>query len=529
MRDLLRNRNYAARQLSVDGHAYEIWTKEWRSSPPETPRLIVVSYLPDTRTADLLRICLRSIKKYTATPYELWVVDNNSPTEHLQWLLHEGGVRLAFNRTSPAIANGSYANAVALEIGARLIDPASHYLMTLHQDTAVTAPHWLSYLLSKLDETTRAAGVRLDTTRVPEGILHVLGYLIDFQLFRQLSLDFFPDLPRYDVGDRAIVSLRQAGYGIFATRNTLWSPALVEHLPPGSPLRELAVDRSLDDQGRVIFLHLGRGVIKTSANTAGGREPVNTWIRFAEQELGLDLRPPPLPSRIESELYDNVYYSRRRYYVDAFMSQHAGTLPRHGRILDFGGKRKNKRGRFRAEEFGLDVTYINIDPAAAPDIRADVAAIPIADAVADAVLLVETIEHVFDPYAVLREASRVLRAGGIIVLTSPFMFHVHADPDDYGRYTDAYYSRALENLGFRLLIVERQGRFFGVAASMIKILQYRLADRGHRVARWRWLTRLSQRLAFSLDARLPATQDMLSQHTTGFGIVAVKVDDASRS
>ena len=174
---------------------------------------------------------------------------------------------------------GSYANAVALEIAAQLIEDDCEILMPMHMDVMPCRTGWLRFLRSKLDGRVRAAGVRMDRSRTPDGVLHVLGYLVDFQLFRRLGLDFFPDLPQLDVGDRVTVALRQAGYDVFACPNTLWQPELAERLPAGSPFRELSVDRSLDDDGNVIFLHLGRGVRKSTGEHQKGTT-TDEWLRF---------------------------------------------------------------------------------------------------------------------------------------------------------------------------------------------------------------------------------------------------------
>ena len=52
-------------------------------------------------------------------------------------------------------------------------------------------------------------------------------------------------------------------------------------------------------------------------------------------------------------------------------------------------------------------------------IDADACELPLADDSADAVLLLEVIEHVADPRRVLQEAHRVLRANGTIIVTVP--------------------------------------------------------------------------------------------------------------
>jgi hypothetical protein len=294
-------------ELSIDRRSYAVEVHCPINQPEQAPRLVIVAYQPNELTKQVLRICIRAVQYYTPEPHELWVVDNNSPTENKHWLLQWPNINVVFNQTEPLPPEGrnfpsllmtyirgkpkqrswaSYANAIGLEIAVRLIDPDSRFLMPMHMDTMPCRIGWLSFLQSKLNGRIRAAGVRMDKKqhRTPEGVLHALGYLVDFQLFKELGLDFFPKLPQYDVGDRVTVALREAGYDVFACRNTLWQPELIEEIPPASPLRYFGVDRSFDDEGNIIFLHLGRGVRK-AADGYSSSTTVEAWIRFAEEHF----------------------------------------------------------------------------------------------------------------------------------------------------------------------------------------------------------------------------------------------------
>jgi hypothetical protein len=282
----------------VDGREYRIEVYRRNTLPREAPRLIIVAYQSNSLAAELLRVCLDCIARYTAEPHEVWVVDNNSPREHTDWLIDRTDVNVALNRTEPLPREmqcqeltdrgqmnwGSYANAIGLELGTRLITPGSHYVMTMHMDTAPCRAGWLSYLRSKIHGTVGAAGVRMDKTRTSEGVLHVLGYMVDFRLFQQLGLDFFPELPGLDVGDRVTVELRNAGYDVFACPNTVWEPQLAERIPESSPLRLFHADRSFDDEGNVIFLHLGRGLRRSIGEHRKGPF-AEDWIRLAHDFL----------------------------------------------------------------------------------------------------------------------------------------------------------------------------------------------------------------------------------------------------
>ena len=77
---------------------------------------------------------------------------------------------------------------------------------------------------------------------------------------------------------------------------------------------------------------------------------------------------------------------------------------------------------------------LNIAPVDA-DVHADAHALPFADASFDNVVAIETLEHLRDPQRAIREITRVLRAGGRVLVTTRFCYPVHDAPHDYFRFT----------------------------------------------------------------------------------------------
>ena len=303
-------------RLDIDGRRYTLSVLQRTSHPPEIPRLVIAAYQAEEQSHHLLRVCLTAIRKFTPEPHELWVVDRTTRREYRRWLLEQPGLNVVFlhdiplmrsqrglgfrlrmltldQRDREARVQGSYANAVQLEIAAALIDPQARRLMTLQMDTMPTAPYWLSFLLSKFDDQTGAVGVRLETHKGPPPFPHSLGCLVDWQLFLRYRLSFLPDLPRWDVLHKAIAELVDRGYRIWCCRNTYAEPELIKSLPAESPYRSLHVDRTLDDSGNVIFLHLGRGIEKSSSGqTPPGRTSPADWTRFAGRIFTADPLSP---------------------------------------------------------------------------------------------------------------------------------------------------------------------------------------------------------------------------------------------
>lgn len=62
--------------------------------------------------------------------------------------------------------------------------------------------------------------------------------------------------------------------------------------------------------------------------------------------------------------------------------------------------------------------------------------LPLLDDSADMVVVTGALEHVLDPARVVAEISRVLRPGGVVVASTPFMQQVHMGAHDFTRFTD---------------------------------------------------------------------------------------------
>jgi SAM-dependent methyltransferase len=164
--------------------------------------------------------------------------------------------------------------------------------------------------------------------------------------------------------------------------------------------------------------------------------------------------------------YLGVSYRRKR--VDADLRRTAGLL--RGRVLDVGGARR--RGRFRPPSDGAWVVA-DIAHVLGPDVVADVQSLPFPDGAFDAVKATEILEHVPDPAAALAECRRVLRAGGHLVATTPFLERLHGDPSDYARYTEAMWRRLLQTARLDAVAITPQGGYFTHLAGLLRFLVLR--------------------------------------------------------
>jgi len=103
--------------------------------------ICIVNY----KTFDFIRLCLRSIRKFTKYPYEVIVVDNDSQDESLEYLKTLSWIRLIQRRGENA-PGGGYAHGAALDLG--LENCNTEFFVSMHSDTFVQKANWLTELLS---------------------------------------------------------------------------------------------------------------------------------------------------------------------------------------------------------------------------------------------------------------------------------------------------------------------------------------------------------------------------------------------
>lgn len=95
--------------------------------------------------------------------------------------------------------------------------------------------------------------------------------------------------------------------------------------------------------------------------------------------------------------------------------------------------------------------------------------VPVDSNEADAVISTQVIEHLEKPVEALTEAHRLLKEGGVLFLSFPFLYPVHAAPYDFMRYTDFYIQNTLKDIGFEIVENHHVGGFWYCIALFIEI------------------------------------------------------------
>lgn len=137
----------------------------------------------------------------------------------------------------------------------------------------------------------------------------------------------------------------------------------------------------------------------------------------------------------------------------------------NGRVLDVGAKEARHKALFP-----ISCSYEALDASPkSPEVRkGDAHHLSYKDGTFDCVLLMEVLEHVADPQRVLSECSRVLKPGGRLLFSTPYLaMPAHGD---YWRFSIEGLRLLFEKAGLSIVREEKYGGILAIHATWIETL-----------------------------------------------------------
>jgi len=180
-------------------------------------------------------------------------------------------------------------------------------------------------------------------------------------------------------------------------------------------------------------------------------------------------------------IFVNPFYIMRRELLRAVRS-----LASHitGRVLDIGCGSKPYQELFTSstEYVGMDFDSLEKRVRTKADVFYDGTHFPFPDGSFDAAISTEVLEHIFNPSQFLSETHRVLKPGGKLLLTCPFVWDEHEQPYDYARYSSFGLRNLLEQQGFTIIEQRKTGNAV-LALIQLKICYINrvIRVRNHRI------------------------------------------------
>lgn len=143
--------------------------------------------------------------------------------------------------------------------------------------------------------------------------------------------------------------------------------------------------------------------------------------------------------------------------------------------------------------------------------------LPLADKSCDVIVLSNVLEHIPYPLDLVRECSRMLRPGGMMVGTTPFLMQVHQAPFDFNRYTKFQLERLLSDAGFTRTEVEPLGNLIDTYDT-VEVKFFAHVPSGPLRKVLRTLRRIDMACVRYAYGQLPATY----KFTEGYGFQCIK-------
>lgn len=150
-----------------------------------------------------------------------------------------------------------------------------------------------------------------------------------------------------------------------------------------------------------------------------------------------------------SGLFINPFYFARKGLYDSVR----GLAPSiKGRVLDVGcGTQPYRPLLLAAEYIGMELDTPENRARKQADVFYGGQTFPFSSEFFDSLVCSQVLEHVFTPVEFVQELNRVLKSGGYLLLTVPFVWDEHEQPYDYARYSSFGLLALLRGAGFEVV------------------------------------------------------------------------------
>lgn len=155
-------------------------------------------------------------------------------------------------------------------------------------------------------------------------------------------------------------------------------------------------------------------------------------LKFVKQHIKKRLDQESFHPELIGILTNPFYFARRG------LSKNIERLSSEiqGKVLDVGcGTQPYRQFFSQCEYHGLELDTPENRSSKIADSFYDGKVLPFAENSFDSLVISQVLEHIFEPDRFLDEAHRVLKPGGRLLLTVPFLWDEHEQPFDYARYS----------------------------------------------------------------------------------------------
>ena len=152
---------------------------------------------------------------------------------------------------------------------------------------------------------------------------------------------------------------------------------------------------------------------------------------------------------------------------DAFFDRAMREIAKERVVRDIGGAKPFHKdmAKYRGIFRDCDYKTVDVDPASKPDIVGDIHNLGISSGSVDAVICRSVLEHVEDPKKAVSELRRILKKGGKLYVTVPFIHPYHGSGyKDYWRFSRDGVELLFRD--FKKVKIEHVRGFFGSLAIL---------------------------------------------------------------